>query len=175
MKAPADASNGRGLWSLPLTKNCLWQVGDRRTLSGGNGEGAGQPRWYIEAHKSASGVHKLFTYNLWCNNTPGASVPCFFPVIYRGRAYSSREALLGCISPACDRDHCPKSVRSPSRASDEAKRAIARWRLQRSDCSPAKLRLQADATGSHRIVFGRAPLLLDATRTSVASGHAPPT
>jgi hypothetical protein len=38
----------------------------------------------------------------------------------------------------------------------------------RFDCRPAKLRLQADAAGSHRIVFGSALLLGDATRTSVA-------
>jgi hypothetical protein len=162
-------------WSPPSTENCRRQVGDRRTLSGGNGEGAGPEGWYIEGYKSARGVHKIFACNLRCSNTTSASVACSFPVIYRSCVYSLRETPFDCVSPARDWDHCLKSVRSPSRASEEAKRVITCWYLQRSDCSSAKLRLQADASGSHRIVFGHAPLLRDATRTSVADGHDPPT
>jgi hypothetical protein len=176
MKAPADASNGRGLL-VPAIDRKLLMAGRRPANSvGGKWGGRRTRRWYIEAHKSASGVHKIFRCRLWCNNTSTASVACPFPVIYRGRAYSSRETLFDCVSRAPDRrgGHCLEvhSIREQRKRRLEGKHPLGPAAVRLLVC---KLRLQAGATRSHRIVFGRVLLPLDATRTSVTSGHDPPT
>ena len=185
MKAPADASNGRGLWSLPSTKNCHGRSATGELLSGGNGEGAGQEGGNIEAHKSASGIHKLFTCNLRCSYTSSSSAACSFPVIYRGRAYPFCEAAFDCGPRRCaigadgrresilggaPQEHCPRRSLDRGRKTPPGVGCCSA-----SNCSPAKPRLRTDATRSHRIVFTRALLPRDATRTSVASGHDPPT
>jgi hypothetical protein len=154
-------------------------------VSGGNGEGAGRAASYMEAYKSARGVHKLFTCNSRCSDTPSASGACSFPVIYRTREYSACEALTDCGSRSCGVAGSRAKVtvirlaepreRSSNACVTAARRSLpsAGGSTLRLDCSPAKLRLQADATGSHRIVFGCALLLGDATRTSVATWSRP--
>src|SRR5437868_8721109 len=113
MKAPADASSGRGLWSLPSAEK-LPMAGRRPANScrGEMGEGAGRAASYMEAHKSARGVHKLFAC-MRCTNT-SSSCRLFFFLLFTGLARTHPVRHLLIVDRACSRsarDRCLQSVR----------------------------------------------------------------